>query len=241
MARLVGDIVTFYYDATGIFGVAILLVVLSAFLITLPFEVLKEKQMKKQKAIAPEISEIRKKYGGSAMGVSADVSMIEDEDIKKMSVDERDEKMKKEISEVRIKARYRPVLLWIPMVLTLIFVVCLHSGISIATPDGFYGLTLVKIKNNLSDNLLSFFFILSPVLMSVVESLFDYFKAGFGDSENKPSVMSAVASGLLSMSLMVWIACNATVAISIALASFQVLKLLKDCFFNPRMHPYLYP
>lgn len=226
---IASDTVNFFYELMGTFGWAVFLCVSLAFLITIPFEVLKKKQMAKQQSVAPEIAEIRKKYGGSAMGVSRDVSMIEDEEIQKLSVDERDERMKSEISAVYKRVKYRPILLWVPLLLNIIFILYLYAGISAATPDGFYSLTLPKIINNLSDNLLPLFCLTAPALMSVLSSVFNYFK-NKANNEMRSSVVTVLASGLLSFSLMIWVACRTSVAIAIAIVTFQVLGLLGDCF-----------
>lgn len=229
---IASDTVNFFYELMGTFGWAVFLCVSLAFLITIPFEVLKKKQMAKQQSVAPEIAEIRKKYGGSAMGVSRDVSMIEDEETQKLSVDERDERMKSEVSAVYKRVKYRPILLWAPWLLNIIFILYLYAGISAATPDGFYSLTLPKIINNLSDNLLPLFCLTAPALMSVLNSVFNYFKnkVNTEDNETRSSVETVLASGLLSFSLMIWVACRTSVAIAIAIVTFQVLGLLGDCF-----------
>ncbi|MBR2301767.1 MAG: YidC/Oxa1 family membrane protein insertase [Bacteroidaceae bacterium] len=226
---IASDTVNFFYELMGTFGWAVFLCVSLAFLITIPFEVLKKKQMAKQQSVAPEIAEIRKKYGGSAMGVSRDVSMIEDEEIQKLSVDERDERMKNEVSAVYKRVKYRPILLWVPLLLNIIFILYLYAGISAATPDGFYSLTLPKIINNLSDNLLPLFCLTAPALMSVLSSVFNYFK-NKANNEKRSSVVAVLVSGLLSFSLMIWVACSASVAIAIAIATFQVFELLGGCF-----------
>ncbi len=224
--------VNFFYEMMGTFGWAVFLCVSLAFLITLPFEALKKKQMAKQKSVAPEIAAIRKKYGGSAMGVSRDVSMIEDEEIQKLSMDERDERMKKEIAAVHKSAKYHPILLWAPLLLNIIFILYLYAGISAATPDGFYSLRLSDIIGNLSDNLLAFACLASTVLLSVLSTVFNRIKDKMKAESNVATISfaSVVAIGILSFSLMVWVACRASVAIAIAIAIFQVYELIGGFF-----------
>ena len=241
MGTAIASFITWMGDLVNNFGLGVMICVGLAVCALTPFNILKSKHAKKKKKLAPKIKEIQKKYGANALGVSSDTSGIEDEEIRKLSVDERDEAMRKEISAAYKEEGFRAFVGWIPGFLVILLVIMFYSGISKAAPEGFYRTTFSSISGAFSTHINETLLLSSVVWVNIGTGLIRLFEDWMElkkledetERRKKKSGMVAQVASLVATSLlMTWIASKTTVALALAISSFHLFDSLKGRLFS---------
>lgn len=240
MGTAIASFITWMGDLVNNFGLGVMICVGLAVCALTPFNILKAKHAKKKKKLAPQIKEIQKKYGANALGVSSDTSDIEDEEIRKLSVDERDEAMRKEISAAYKEEGFHAFVGWIPGFLVILLIIMFYSGISKAAPEGFYRTTFSSISGEFSSNINQILLLSSVVWVNIGTGLIrlfeDWMELRKSEDETerrkkKSGMVSQVVSLVMTSLLMTWIASKTTVALALAISSFHLFDGLKSRLF----------
>lgn len=76
IADLVGQIVQVFYELTGDYGIAIVMITLSIKFLLLPLNIKQRKQLEKQKEVSQKVAEIQKKYANNQNKMNKELQKV---------------------------------------------------------------------------------------------------------------------------------------------------------------------